>query len=216
MAIARRLLGGLVAVGLALAAVSVLPALPKALEAMKSWPEGTQFALVDAEGQVVWQPGAKPTRDALAKAVALMIILPDGTSYLVEVKVEGEGLGEVQLTVDGKRVPLPELLHAKGIALEDGKLVWSRERSREAPKRVRRAPPEQGRRGARATASMAGAGARAIPAPGRAETTTHTTRTTRPAWPFRGGRASPPWSLGLTAGLSLVFSVRLSPGVPLL
>ncbi|BBL83355.1 hypothetical protein TthAA37_22020 (plasmid) [Thermus thermophilus] len=126
MAIARRLLGGLVAVGLALAAVSVLPALPKALEAMKSWPEGTQFALVDAEGQVVWQPGAKPTRDALAKAVALMIILPDGTSYLVEVKVEGEGLGEVQLTVDGKRVPLPELLHAKGIALEDGKLVWSR------------------------------------------------------------------------------------------
>ncbi len=128
MAIARKLLGGLVAVGLALAAVSVLPALPKTLEAMKSWPEGTQFALVDASGQVVWQPGVKPTRDALAKAVALRITLPDGTSYLVETKVvgKGEGLGEVQLTVDGKRVPLPELLHAKGIALEDGKLVWSR------------------------------------------------------------------------------------------
>lgn len=126
--IVRKLLAGLVAVGLALAVPSALPALPKALEAMESWPEATQFALVDADGQVLWQPGAELTQDALAKAVAVMIVLTDGTSYLVEVKVEGEGegLGEVQLIVDGKRVPLPALLHAKGFVLEDGKLVWSR------------------------------------------------------------------------------------------
>lgn len=125
MAIAKRLFGVLGAVGLVLAAISILPALPKPLEEIKSWPQGTQFALVDAKGQVVWQPGSEPTQAALAKAVALRITLPNGTSYLVAVKVvgKGQGLGEVQLTVGGKTVPLPELLHAKGFALEGGKLV---------------------------------------------------------------------------------------------
>ncbi|MGC8968670.1 MAG: hypothetical protein ACP5JV_10275 [Thermus sp.] len=119
----KTLLSLAAALGFALASVAVVPELPKALKG--SWPEGTAFALVDEGGQVVWQPGSRPTREALAQAKALRITLPDGTTYLVAVRVEGEGagLGEVKLTVDGKTVPLPELLHAQGFALEDGVIV---------------------------------------------------------------------------------------------
>ncbi|WP_243094688.1 hypothetical protein [Thermus thalpophilus] len=111
------------ALGLALAGVSVSPSLPKALEG-KSWPQGTQFALLDANGNVVWQPG-QPT-DHLSQAAVLRITLPDGSVYQVAVKVvgQGRGLGEVKLTVDGKLVPLPELLRAKGFTVDaNGNLV---------------------------------------------------------------------------------------------
>lgn len=109
----------LVALSLAWAAVSVSPSLPA------TWPEGTTFALVDAEGHVVWQPGVDLVPGVLQQAAFLRITLPDGAIYQVPVAVEGKGkgLGEVKLWVDGKPVPLPELLHAKGFALEDGNLV---------------------------------------------------------------------------------------------
>ncbi len=115
----RVLVPFLVALGLAWATVSASPSLPT------TWPEGTTFALVDAEGHVVWQPGVDLLPKALQQAAFLLITLPDGTTYQVPVAVEGKGkgLGEVKLWVDGKPVPLPELLHAKGFALEDGNLV---------------------------------------------------------------------------------------------
>lgn len=121
---ARRLGLAWVLLGLAWAGVSVSPELPQALE-KSAWPSGTTFALVDENGQVVWQPGAKPTQEALAQAKALRILLPDGTAYLVAVTVEGQGqgLGEVKLRVEGKLVPLPELLHAKGFTVQDGQVV---------------------------------------------------------------------------------------------
>lgn len=109
----------LVILGLAWAAVSVSPSLPA------TWPEGTAFALVDAEGHVVWQPGGDLIPKALQQAAFLLVTLPDGTAYQVPVVVEGKGkgLGEVKLSVEGKLVPLPELLRARGFALEDGHLV---------------------------------------------------------------------------------------------
>jgi hypothetical protein len=110
--------------------------LSRALRA--SWPDGTRFALVDAAGQVVWEPGTPLTRDILAQAKQLEVTLPDGTSYLIDIQVKGKGagLGEVKVVVDGKTVPLPELLHAKGFAIKDGAIV------KEKPKRKERG--EQG------------------------------------------------------------------------
>lgn len=125
---------------LAWAALSLSPRLPDALAQAGSWPSGTQFALLDAQGQVVWTPGAAPTQEALRQAVALRITLPGGEVYLVTVQVQGsgQGLGEVWLTVGDKRVPLPELLHAKGFAVADGQIV------REPPAKGPAAPGNRG------------------------------------------------------------------------
>jgi hypothetical protein len=45
-----------------------------------SWPDGTRFALVDATGQVVWEPGTPLTSEALVQAKRLEVTLPDGTT----------------------------------------------------------------------------------------------------------------------------------------
>jgi uncharacterized membrane protein YgcG len=119
------------ALGSVFASAVAAPDLSKALQT--SWPDGTRFALVDATGQVVWEPGTPLTSEALAQAKQLEVTLPDGTSYLIDVQVEGKGagLGEVKVVVDGKTVPLPELLHAKGFTVQDGTIV------KEKPKKGR-------------------------------------------------------------------------------
>lgn len=98
-----------------------------------SWPEGTQFALLDSSGHVLWtytegQDLTQVPAGLLAQAASLRITLPDGTVayFAVTVKGNGQGLGEVKLFVDGKPLPLPELLNAPGVALKDGQLVVSR------------------------------------------------------------------------------------------
>jgi hypothetical protein len=120
----QRLFFLVLAIGVALAGLALVPQLPQDLQT-RSWPVGTQFALVDQNGQVVWKAGDPLSPGVLQKAVALAITLPDGTSYLVAVQVKGQGagLGEVKLFVDGKLVPLPELLHAKGFTVENGQIV---------------------------------------------------------------------------------------------
>lgn len=120
----QRLFPMVLTAGLALAGLALVPSLPQDLQT-GSWPAGTQFALVDQDGRVVWQPGASLDPGLLQRAVALRITLPDGRSYLVSVTVEGKGagLGEVKLSVNGRNVPLPEPLHAKGFTLKDGKIV---------------------------------------------------------------------------------------------
>jgi len=82
------------------------------------------YALVCASF-VVWEPGTPLTSDILAQAKQLEVTLPDGTGHLIDIQVKGEGagLGEVKVVVDGKTVPLPELLHAKGFAIKDGAIV---------------------------------------------------------------------------------------------
>ena len=124
------------ALGSVFASAMAASDLSKALQT--SWPDGTRFALVDATGQVVWEPGTPLTRDILAQAKQLEVTLPDGTSYLVDIQVEGKGagLGEVKVVVGGKTVPLPELLHAKGFTIQDGTIV------KEKPKKEE--PGEQG------------------------------------------------------------------------
>ncbi len=101
-----------------------------------SFPQGTQFALLDPSGNVLWTytEGQTPSQTApgpLAQAAILRIVLPDGTAVNLPVTVEGEGrgLGEVKLLVDGRLVPLPELLHAPGFTLKDGQLALSRGKS---------------------------------------------------------------------------------------
>lgn len=132
--------------GLALAGVSVSPFLPKALEG-KSWPQGTQFALLDANGNVVWQPG-QPT-DHLSQAAVLRITLPDGSVYQVAVKVvgQGRGLGEVKLTVDGRLVPLPELLRAKDFTVDANGNLVKKGQSEESAQGQKKGNSEEGAQG---------------------------------------------------------------------
>lgn len=98
-----------------------------------SWPEDTQFALLDSSGGVLWtytkgQDLTQVPPDLLTQADSLRITLPDGTVayFRVAVRGDGQGLGEVKLLVDGKPLPLPELLNAPGFALKDGQLVVNR------------------------------------------------------------------------------------------
>lgn len=93
------------------------------------WPQGTKFLLLDTSGNVLLSlaPGQEPSQvppDLLAKAATLKVVLPDGTALelKVTVKGQGQGLGEVKLSLDGKLVPLSELLHGK-FTVQDGKIV---------------------------------------------------------------------------------------------
>lgn len=138
-------------------ALSVLSALALASvvqspQTGSGWPQGTQFLLLDSSGNVLLslasgqEPGQVPP-DLLSKAATLKVVLPNGTALELKVTVEGEGegLGEVKLSIDGRLVPLPELLHGEKFTVQDGRIARVKKEDKEDEEEVEEVEEDEGK-----------------------------------------------------------------------